>query len=287
MEQSKDTDRASLREEVTDRIIQQIATLPPMPATALELRTAVKDPHVDFPRLVPLIEKDPGLCADLLRFANSAAYGVGHPVVTVSEAVRYFGLENLVEYILVSYSNRLIRQSFQKLQHLKDYFTHSEQVSVACHYIAQQAQLSPHEQEVCKIAGLLHNIGRLVILLATQEWGGALLGTPWDKRQALISMEEEKYGLNHCEVGARLCQKWKFPDALLVGIRYHHKPLRNGQVISLAAFVYLGEMLVIDNLPLDIITHDFTPPILKQLNLTQEKLCQARNDFIAIRSNKA
>ncbi len=283
MERGKDTERDSMREAVTDRIIQQIATLPPMPATALELRSAVKDPHVDFPRIVSLIEKDPGLCADLLRFANSAAYGIGHPVDTVSEAVLYFGMDNLVEFILVSYSNRLVRESFHKLRYLNDYFVHSEQVSKACCFLAKQAQLPHHDQEVCKVTGLLHNIGKLVLLLATQQWGGALLGTPWHKRQAMVSMEEQTYGLNHCDVGARLCRKWKFPDKLLVGIRHHHNPLRNGNVIPLAAFVYLGEMLVIDDLPMEIITHDFTPPILEQLNLAEDKLRAARNDFLSAR----
>ena len=278
-EAGAEAERAAKRDEVTERIIRQIEKLPAMPATALKLRETVQDPNVDYARVVPLIEKDPGLCADLLHFANSAAYGVGHSVETVGEAVLYFGMDNLVDYILVSYSNRLVRESFQRLKHLDDYFAHSEQVSLACCLLAQQGGLSRHDQEVCKVAGLLHNIGKLVLLLATQQWGGALLGTPWDERQAMISMEEQHYGLNHCEVGARLCQKWEFPEKLLMAIRYHHRPREGGCLQVLASYVYLGELLVIDGLPMEIITRDLGASDLAQLNLSEERLMAARRNF--------
>lgn len=271
------------RNAVEERIIHQIETLPAMPATALQLRAAVSDPDVNFTRIVPLIEKDPGLCADLLRFANSAAYGVGHSVETVGEAVLYFGMNNLVEYILASYANRLVRESFGRLKHLDDYFAHSEQVSVACSLLAQHAGLPRHDQEVCKVAGLLHNIGKLVLLLATQQWGGPLLGTPWSERQAMITAEEQDFGLSHCEVGARLCRKWQFPDKLLNAIRHHHRPMSGGVLIPLAAYVYLGELLVIDNLPMDIITRDLPPQILAQLRLFEDQLNVARQAFVATR----
>ena len=279
MEPRQDADRTAKREVVTERIIRQIETLPAMPATALHLRSAASDPNADFARLVPLIEKDPGLCADLLRYANSAAYGVGHPVETVAEAVRYFGMDNLVEYILVSYSNRLVKESFHMLRNLNDYFAHSEQVSMACCILARHGGLPRHDQEVCKVTGLLHNIGKLVLLLATQQWGGPLMGTPWSERQAMISAEEQRYGLSHCEVGARLCQKWQFPEKLLDAIRHHHRPMQGGRLISLAAYVYLGELLVIDGLPMPIITRDFPPALLERLRLSEDQLRAARKEL--------
>ena len=277
----KGLDLAIKRTEVAGRVIRQIETLPAMPATAVQLRAAACDPRMDFTRIVPLIEKDPGLCADLLRFANSAAYGVGHPVETVSEAVLYFGMENLVEYILASYSNRLVRESFSKLRHLDDYFLHSEQVSVACCLLAKSANLPRHDQEVCKVTGLLHNIGKLVLLLASQQWGGPLMGTPWGERQAMITAEEQLYGLSHCDVGALLCQKWLFPESLLNGIRHHHHPMPNGRLVPLAAYVYLGELLVIDDLPMRIITRDFTPTLLDELKLSEDKLALSRKTLVS------
>ena len=276
--------RAEKRGDVTERIVAQVEALPPMPETALKLCAAARDPDADFGRLVPLIERDPGLSADLLRFANSAAYGVGHPVETVGEAVLYFGVGNLVDFISVSYANRLVRESFQKLRHLDDYFTHSEQVSAACYQLAREAGLPRHEREVCKVAGLLHNVGKLVLLLATRQWGGALLGTPWSERQAMISEEEQNYGLSHCEVGALLCGKWNFPEKLLAAIRHHHQPLKGGDVRPLAAYVYLGELLVIDGLPMEIITRDFSPEILGRLHLPAEGLRRAREAFRAARA---
>ncbi len=263
-----------------DRIVRQIEALPPMPATAMKLRAVASDPDVDFFQIVPLVEKDPGLCADLLRFANSAATGVGHPVETVSEAVRYYGMDNLVHFILASHANRLIRESFRRLRHLDDYFRHAEQVSTACALMGRHANLVPHDQEVCKVVGLLHNVGKLVLLLVARQWDAPLRGTPWKEREKRIADEEAHYGLNHCEVGARLCEKWNFPPKLLEAIRYHHRPLYNGRFITLAAYVYLGELLVVEDLPLELITRDFAPAHLQALNLSETDLARAREEFL-------
>lgn len=271
------------RQAAMDRIIHQIGSLPPMPETAMQLRAVARDPHVDFGRIVPYIQKDPGLCADLLRFANSAATGVGHPVETISEAVRYYGMDNLVHFIWVSHANRLIRQSFGKLKHLDEYFLHAEQVSMACTFLAQRADLLLHDQEVCKVVGLLHNVGKLVLLMVTHQWAAPLRGTSWGDREEKIAEEEHDFGLNHCEVGALLCEKWNFPEKLLNAIRHHHRPLLNGVLNPLAAYVYLGELLVIDDLPLEVIIRDFTPDHLKTLNLSLECLQSARAEYVAYR----
>lgn len=279
MDPGRESDPGAKRMAAMDQIIHQIETLPPMPETAMKLRALVNRPDVDFPQVVPYIEKDPGLCADLLRFANSAATGVGHPVETVGEAVRYYGMDNLLHYIWIFYSNQLIRESFRPLKHLDDYFCHAEQVSTACTLLARRADLVFHDQEVCKVVGLLHNIGKLVVLLATRQWGGALDGTPWGHWQSAMTEEENAYGLNHCEVGARLCEKWNFPEKLLSAIRYHHQPLRGGELIPLAAYVYLGEILVIADLPMEVVVRDFSPEHLEALNLSEEDLKLARAEF--------
>ncbi len=279
MDAGREIDSEAKRMATMDQIIHQIDTLPPMPETALKLRSLINLPDVDFPQVVPHIEKDPGLCADLLRFANSVATGVGHPVETVGEAVRYYGMDNLIHYIWIFYSNRLIRESFRSLKHLDDYFLHAEQVSTACTLLARRANLVFHDQEVCKVVGLLHNIGKLVVLLATRQWSEPLIGTPWGHWQSSMTEEEQAYGLNHCEVGARLCEKWNFPEKLLSAIRYHHQPLRGGELIPLAAYVYLGEILVIDDLPMDVVVRDFAPTHLQVLGLSEEDLKLAREEF--------
>ena len=281
MDISREKEREAKRTATMDRIVRQIETLPPMPETAMKLRSVASDPNVDFSQIVPYIEKDPGLCADLLRFANSVATGVGHPVETVSEAVRYYGMDNLLHYVWVSYANRMVRNSFGALRHLDEYFLHAEHVSAACLLLARRANLVFHDQEVCKVVGLLHNIGKLVVLYATRRWEEPLHGTPWGEWQKAISEEEQLFGLNHCEVGARLCEKWNFPEKLLSAIRYHHLPVRGGELIPLAAYVYFGELLVIDDLPLDAIVRDFSSAHLQSLNLSEEDLKHAREEFFS------
>lgn len=267
------------KEHVLKTITEHIQNLPPMPNTVIKLRAALQNPKIEFTSLVPLIEQDAALCADLLRFANSAVYGLHYAVDTVTDALLYFGMHNLVDFVAVSFANKMARSKFQQLRHIDDYFHHSSRVSAACYLLAWESGLGRHEREVCKIGGLLHNIGRLVILLATNQHNATLSGIPWKDRQQLIAMEEEVYGLHHCEVGMRICKHWKFPDTLAEGIGLHHRPVYGNRLCVLAAYIFLGELLVIDDLPIDIISKEFPAWALEQLGLTHKKMEDAKRLF--------
>ena len=64
-----------------------------------------------------------------------------------------------------------------------------------------------------------------------------------------------------------------------MAIRYHHRPREGGRLQVLASYVYLGELLVIDGLPMEIITRDLGASDLAQLNLSEERLMAARRNF--------
>jgi HD-like signal output (HDOD) protein len=255
------------RAEIARGVAEQIKKLPPMPETVIRLREEARRPSANFKTLVPLLERDPGLSADLLRFANSAAYGIPHRVDTVSEAVLYFGMRNLVEFIAVSFSNRIIRQTFSRLKNIDDYFGHSQRVSLACHVLAQDSGQDEHRQEVAKLGGLLHNIGRLVVLLVTNQDGAELTGAAWDGAKEVRWENNNMCGIDHCNVGAEICRKWEFPDLLQEAI-------------------FLGELMVIDDLPGEIINEALPAWALDQLRLSPGKLDAARGRFRALRDKQ-
>ena len=264
------------KEKIIQQIVDQVEKLPPMPETVTQLREAVNDPDVNFKSLVPLIEKDPGLSADLLRFANSAAYGVKHHVETVSEAVLYYGMANLVEFIAISFSNKVVHDIFKELENLDEYFTHSQHVSRGCYVLAQVADISQHDQEVYKLAGLLHNIGRLAIMLVTHQYSNDLTRPPASTGEAMNLKEKQLYGINHCEVGKMICRKWEFPESIQNGIFRHHNPVDHDDINKMGAFICLSEFLILDSIPQEMLNGILPEEVLTELNLNLDKLATAR-----------
>ena len=261
-------------EEFSLKVSEQIQSLPTLPNTALKLRDTLADPNCSFDDILPNLAVDPGLCADLIRLANSPFYGQCGSVATIGDAVLTLGMVNLSNFILVAYSNKIVSSRFGRLKNLAGYFKHSSKVSGAAYFIAKASGASKKDQEVCKLGGLLHNIGRLVIAVAAEQWS-----TPLDNINPADNSPEYLW-LDACEVGMRVCRKWNFPEALSEGIGRHHTPAKGDDVNYVALIIYLAEFLIIDNLPIPVVTSDFDPVLLSRLNLSETVLTRARADYL-------
>jgi HD-like signal output (HDOD) protein len=265
-------------EEFSQKISDQIKSLPTLPNTALTLRETLADPNCDFHDILPNLARDPGLSADLIRLANSPFYGQCGRVETIRDAVLALGMLNLSNFILVAYSNKIVHSRFGRLKNLSGYFNHSSKVSGAAYFIAKASGASLKDQEVCKLGGLLHNIGRLVIAVAAEQWTTPLDNmTPEDRPRP---ENPEFLWFDACEVGMRVCRKWNFPETLAEGIGRHHTPVKGDDVNYVALIIYLSEFLIIENLPISVIISDFAPDLLLRLNLSESILKKAREDYL-------
>ena len=264
-------------EEFSVKVAEQIQSLPTLPNTAMKLREMLNDPDCNFADILPSLAADPGLCADLIRLANSPFYGQCGRVETIGDAVLALGMLNMSNFILVAYSNKIVRSKFSRLKNLSGYFNHSTKVSGAAYNIAKASGASKKEQEICKLGGLLHNIGRLVIAVAAEQWTTPLDNHPIEASEV---KNPEFFWLDACEVGMRVCRKWNFPETLSDGIGRHHSPVKGDDVNYVAMIIYLAEFLTIENLPVEVITSDFPPVLLQQLNLTNPVLATARENYL-------
>lgn len=265
-------------EEFSVKVAEQIQSLPTLPNTAMRLRETLNDPNCNFSDILPNLTADPGLCGDLIRLANSPFYGQCGRIETIGDAVLALGMLNMSNFILVAYSNKIVRSKFSKLKNLAGYFKHSTKVSGAAYFIAKASGASKKDQEICKLGGLLHNIGRLVIAVAAEQWTTPLDNVPAEEQSEVKN--PEFFWLDACEVGMRVCRKWNFPETLAEGIGRHHSPVKGDDVNYVAMIIYLAEFLIIDNLPIEVITSDFAPVLLERLNLTAPVLTKAREDYL-------
>jgi len=122
-----------------------------------------------------MVKHDPGLCADLLHLANESS-DASQSIETIDEAFEYLGRQPIIQLIRYYYARNSIRKHFNSLKYLQQYFIHSQNISKACRILTKISGAGPHDRELYATAGLIHDIGRLVIFLASDRFNATLIG---------------------------------------------------------------------------------------------------------------
>lgn len=259
-------------------VLSAIDDLPPMPDSIVKMRAICANPNSSFNDLVPVIETDPNLCADILHRANSAYYGISHTVESINEAVRYIGFSHVVDYISVSFSKKVIQSQCSGIKNLNAYFTHSNTVSRATKCLAKASGKPRDIQEFYTIAGLLHDIGRLIILMASHMQFRSFIDNPAGCTPEQTDEEMNFCGIDHCIVGKNICEKWKFSEELQTAILRHHSP-HTHPLCETGAFILLAHFVSMGDFPIDQVIAFYPPEINEQLELNAEIIARAREMF--------
>jgi putative nucleotidyltransferase with HDIG domain len=229
--------------DLTDDVAAAIEELPSMPETLLQLRRAVAHPCANFATVVPLLGQDPGLSADILKFANSARYGATHTVTTLEQAVGYIGMTHLAEYVTSAFATQCMAKSFAGLSGIDAYLVHSQRISHGTRVLVANCSISRESADTFVLIALLHDIGKLVMATLLSPSAAALAGVSPSEMEKFAASEKAMCGLNHCDVGAEICRHWHFPDLYEDCIRRHHTPIRGGDICTGAVLVFLSHML--------------------------------------------
>ena len=260
-------------QNIEDRVVDCVDQLPVLPVHILELRQLTANPDVNFKQIVPILNKDPGLTADLLKIVNSARYGLRERIGTIDQAILFFGMRNFVEYIALTFAENALRKTFAKMPDISVYFDHATQISIQTRNIAAMAGIRHQDQETLTMAGLLHDVGRLVLQLITQTEGVRLLSDrPAADMEAIVLNEQERWGIDHCVVGSRICNKWRFPELFESRIRWHHKPVHGDIFCRESAIIYLAHILTVPGITAEVIATALPLERMTELGLTPEGL---------------
>ena len=118
---------------------------------------------------------------------------------------------------------------------------------MGCRVLSEVTGVQKHSCEVLMTTGLIHDIGRLIILLASKQTTADLLGTPWNKMKSIVHEEREILGMDHCIVGEQICKKWSFSVYMQEGILRHHTPFMEDYFSYLGAMIFLGHFVTCSN----------------------------------------
>ena len=211
--------------------------LPSLPKVVAYLIRAVHDDSADLETLAHHINSDPAIAARLLAAANSVASGLPKYVYSTAQAFLLLGTDRVIHIALAS--SLIYRYDERTSGFIAPLFwRHSLGAAICARTLAEQIGVDP---ELAFIGGLLHDIGRLLMYIASP---GHVYQT-FDRRQRsdipLIAAEREVFGYDHCESGQVLANAWKLPPDIVDVIAAHHEP--DGFGNEICDLVHVSECL--------------------------------------------
>lgn len=219
--------------------LQDILSLPPLPAIAQRLLALLSDDECDMHSLASLIEQDPGMAARIIGIANSAYFARPTPVCTISEAiVRVLGL-NLVRGIAIglALSKPFDLSTCSNFQ-LERFWYRAMQTATLAGRLAPASRLTDNEQSCLFLAGLLHNLGQLVLVHAFPDRMQRIF-SEWaaNPNLSLRSLQKEAFSLTESDAGSLVAQHWHLPDCIVTSIAFQATPLMAGEAAPMVRLV--------------------------------------------------
>lgn len=215
-------DEAGTRAALLQRKLGGSLALPSMPSILVRLREISGDPEAGVRDVAALISQDPPLCARTLRIVNSAHVGLRAPVSSIEHAAAVLGMDALRNLLLQAQLSNLFEQLGEGIRKdVGELWKHSILVGRIGHRLSQRVRGEMDANEL-ELAGLLHDIGKFVLLeLERGEYLGLVQRAGLEGR-SVLELEREAFGFDHSDVGALLAARWNLPETVENCIALHH-----------------------------------------------------------------
>jgi putative nucleotidyltransferase with HDIG domain len=205
-------------------LISQINTLPSLPAVYLELLAELRKPEASVPRIAQLVSHDVAMTAKVLQLVNSSFFGLVVHVHDVKHAASLLGLNALKPLVLSAGVFRQLEESRVPAALAEQVLEHSLAVGCLARKLAGAEGLSSDEADDALLAGILHDIGKLVL---ADHFGRdyAMVCMAAEKTSIpLLSAELDQFDASHADVGGYLLGLWGLPQDLIEAVAFHHDP---------------------------------------------------------------
>jgi len=229
-----------------------------LPTIHLRLEEAINNPKKSMSDIAKVIREDPGLTARLLRIVNSAFYNFPSKVETISQAVTIVGTQQLSALALATSVMHMFKGIQSTLVSMDSFWRHSIACGLAARVLATMRRDTNAERFF--VAGMLHDIGRLILYTKLTDKSQAILENARQRPQLLYESEREALGFTHAVVGGLLLQNWKLPTSLEEIVMYHHNPTSATRFPVETAIVHLADIIV-HSMRLGTSGESYIPPI--------------------------
>ena len=218
----------ALRDLLCNEQLKQLATrvkcLPSLPALYQQLNEefSKEDPSVE--RVGEIISRDIGMTTKILQLVNSAFFGLPQPINHPAEAVLHLGLTTVRSLVL---SLQVFSQFDQKACpgfSLDALAHHCWMTGVSARRVAHAERKEVKVQDQCFLAGLLHDVGQLILVGGLPAEYQEVLTVAKTRNVHTWEVEQERFGASHADVGAYLLGLWGLPNPIIEAVAMHHRP---------------------------------------------------------------
>ena len=214
------------------RMVARLESLPALPRCYMELQEALGREDVPLSRIGDIISQDAGMTATILRLVNSAFFGLPQRVASLHHAVNLLGEQTLRALVLTVHLFTTLDPGHFPNFSVPLLWEHSFRVGCLAKAIAQAEGAGQETREDCFIAGMLHDVGKLVLLTGlTQEYAAVVARVRADGLP-LFMAEQTALAASHAAIGGYLLNLWGFAQPVLEAVCRHHDP----EVLSEEAF---------------------------------------------------
>jgi putative nucleotidyltransferase with HDIG domain len=232
---------AVLNSKTLAGLVGSLQELPSLPRTYARLRTALSEPDTSLDEVVRIVESDVAISAKVLQLVNSAFFGVTREISDIKAAVGYLGITVLQNLVL---SVEIFRTFHPKRTtpgfSIEKFDQHSHLTARIASEIGRTMTIS----NAVVVAGLLHDIGKLVIAESAPEHLRRAILVMHQEQRPLFDVEEQLIGVSHAEVGAYLLSLWGLPSPVVEAVAHHHHPERvSHDKLDMLCIVYLSNLL--------------------------------------------
>jgi putative nucleotidyltransferase with HDIG domain len=202
-------------------IVNNVSSLPQFPENILTIQKLINDPKSDMASIAKQISTDPAMTADIIKIVNSAQYMLAKKVDSIAEAVKMIGIRG-IKNLLYSYGTQKILGN--DTSDKKALWEHSYRTAFYAYNLVRNFRRDKNLLDDVYVGGILHDMGKIIFFNVHPDLLENIRNFCSEKNLPSNTFENLSAGMNHAEIGALIAEKWNFPEALVIAIRFHHDP---------------------------------------------------------------
>ncbi len=222
-------------------LAMQVDNVASLPMIFVRINEAVNSPRSSMGEIARVISEDAGLSARLLRLANSAFYSFPSKIETITHALTIIGTRQMRDLALATSVMTVFKNIPKELLDMESFWRHSIACGVTARVLATHRRESNIERYF--VAGVLHDIGRLMLCQNMPEMVEQALVRCRESSELLIDVEEDLIGIDHATLGGALLRQWKLPSSLEEMVTYHHRPMTAARFPNGVALMHLADVV--------------------------------------------
>lgn len=223
-------------------LLDDVEGLVSPPDVCMRLFELIHSSSTSADNIADVVSIDPNLTTRLLRVANSAFYRFRRKIDTISRAITVIGTTELYQLVLSVSAVKSFNDIPNDLVKMDTFWKHSVYTGLLARALAVRASILHPERLF--VAGLMHDIGSLVLYHQRPEAMRDLLLLADGDEEVLYQAEIDRFGYSHAGVAGYLMDKWQLPEELVLSIKWHHQPELAGQASMEAHILFLANHLV-------------------------------------------